>query len=113
MDFALTNGAIKELCERCPGHDIDKISQLFDTDDMIERLDNMSWFICILSKWGTKRATGSFDGALTAEDIDNLNMDELTELFQNAMGISKIDAAPTVSVKATEKKAKAAPKSKN
>lgn len=110
MNFALTNGAVKELCERCPNHDIEKVAELFETTDMIERLNNMEWFICILSKWGTKKATGSFDGALTMDDVDLMDITEIGELFNEAMKVFGNDAKPSSDVKSA-KKTKAAPKS--
>lgn len=109
MNFALTNGAVKELCERCPNHDIEKVAELFETEDMVERLDNMEWFICILSKWGTKKATGSFDGALTMEKADLMDINEIGELFAEAMKTFSTDAKPSSEVKPA-KKTKAAPK---
>lgn len=101
--FALTTGAVKELCERCPNHDIEQVSVLFDTEDLIERLDHMSWFICILSKWGTKKMTGSFEGALTMNDIDTMDINEIGDLFAEAMKIFGKDSKPSGDVESVKK----------
>lgn len=110
-NFALTNGALKDLATKCPSHDIDKVGQLFDTTDTVERLNNMAWFICVLNKWGEKRANGTFEGALTMDDIDAMEFDEIEVLFTQAMRVFKGDATPKTEVEPTSKKEEAAPRS--
>lgn len=110
--FAFTVGAIREVCERCPNHDIDKILDLFTEEDTIKRLDNMVWFICTLNKWGVFKETGSFDGALTENEILAMEMGDINEMFESAMASFKGDSTPEDETEPA-KKAEAAPKSKS
>lgn len=102
--FAFTIGAVKEICERCPDHDIERIQELFDENNYITMLDNMAWFICVLSKWSTFRETRSYDGALTEDDIMVMDMEEIKDLFNQAMAAFRNDKEPETEVKATGKK---------
>lgn len=109
LRFAMTLGALKELCERCPDNDIDKISTLFEGKNIVETMDNMVWFVLILNKWGTYKETRSFDGALTENDVYVLDIDEIQGLFDQAMSAFRKDKAPSMEVVPTGKK-EAAPK---
>ena len=108
LGFAMTLGAMKELIQRCPGGDIDKLDNLFDDDDIVKTLDNMAWFVCVLNRWYTFRETGTFDGAITEKQIFALNMDEVKDLFAVAMRQFRKDSSPETEVEST-KKTEAAP----
>lgn len=110
--FAFTVGAIKEVCERCPGHDIENIMTLFAEEDTVQRLDNMVWFICTLNKWGVFRETNSFDGALTENDIYKMDMGDVNDLFDVAMSAFNGDSQTETETE-PEKKDEAAPESKS
>lgn len=103
-NFAFTIGAVKEICERCPDRDIERIQELFNEDNYIDMLDNMTWFICVLSKWSVFKETRSYEGALTEDDVMVMDMDEIRELFDQAMGAFRKDKDPETEVKAVGKK---------
>ena len=105
--FAFTIGAIKDVCERCPDHDIAKIETLFRDDDYYTTLNNMIWFITTLNKWAVYKETRSFDGALSEEDILVMDMDEIKALFDDAMKAFRQDKEPQTEIEA--KKAEAVP----
>lgn len=109
--FAFTIGAIKDVCERCPDHDIARIDELF-SDDYYTTLNNMIWFITTLNRWAVFKETRSFDGALSEEDIMVMDMDEIKELFADAMKTFRNDSTPETEVEPT-KKAEAVPKTKS
>lgn len=90
--FAFTIGAIKEVCERCPNHDIENIADLFAEEDTVKRLENMIWFICTLNKWGVFKETNSFEGALTENDILKMEMSDINDLFDYAMSAFRGDS---------------------
>lgn len=108
-NFTFTIGAVRDICERCPDHDIARIEELFTEDNYVKTLDNMAWFICVLDRWGQKKATGSDEDALTVDDIMLMNMSEINELFADAMSAfrndqkSESEIAPTKKAKATSK----------
>ena len=108
-NFAFTIGAIREVCERCPDHDIDKLMDLFNEEDLIKRLDNMIWFICTLNKWAIYRDTGTFEGALTEDELLAMEMSDINEMFDDAMLSYAGDRQPETEIEPT-KKTKAAPK---
>lgn len=108
-NFIFTIGAIKDVCERCPDRDITRVEELFSDNDYVTTLDNMAWFISTLDYWGTKKTTGSAEGALTVDDIMLMDMKEIKELFSEAMTAFKNDQkseteiAPAKKTKATSK----------
>ncbi len=110
--FAFTIGAIKDVCERCPEHDIARIDELFSEDDYFTTLNNMIWFITTLNKWAVFKETRSFEGALTENDIMAMEMAEINELFGDAMATFKSDQKSETEIEPT-KKAEAVPESKN
>lgn len=109
--FAYTIGAIKEVCARCPDHDPERIGELFNENKYVELLDNMAWFISTLSKWSERRTHGSDEGALTEDDIMLMDMDEINDLFAQAMAAFKRDQKSETEIKPA-KKTKAVSKSK-
>ena len=109
--FTFTIGAVKEICERCPDHDIARIGELFDENDFVAMLDNMAWFISTLNRWSTKKATGSEEGALTEDDILLMDMEEVNKLFAQAMIAFNRDQKSETEIKPA-KKTKAVSKSK-
>lgn len=108
--FAFTIGAIKDVCERCPNHDIARIDELFSDDDYFTTLDNMIWFIVTLNKWAVFKETRSFEGALTDNDVMAMEMDEINELFSDAMATFNGDQKSDTEIEPT-KKAEAVPAS--
>lgn len=110
--FAFTIGAIKDVCERCPDHDIARVDELFSDDDYFTTLNNMIWFITTLNRWAVFKETRSFDGALSENDIMAMDMAEIQELFADAMSTFKNDSAPETEVEPT-KKAEAVPETKS
>lgn len=98
VGFAMTLGALKEICKRAPGGDIDRMNELFDSDNVVDALDNMAWFICVLNKWHTYKETRSFEGSLVEDDIYALNIDEIKELFSVALATFKQDTVPETEV---------------
>jgi hypothetical protein len=104
VGFTVTIGALKELIERCPDRDIEKITELFKGDDMIASLDHMAWFIAVLSRWHCYRETRTFDGAIDEADIYAMNTEEIQELFAEAMKTFRKDNTPTTEVTTTGKK---------
>ena len=106
--FALTIGAMKDICERCPDHDINQVEKLFSYDDYSTTLDNMVWFILTLNKWGVFRETKSFDGCLAEEEILAMDMNEINVLFAEAMSAFRNDGTPETEIEPT-KKAEAVP----
>lgn len=109
--FVFTIGAIKEACERCPDHDIERIEELFDENDMVSLLDNMAWFISLLNRWAVIKETGSADGALTEKQIMLMEMPEVKALFAEAMAAFKRDQQSETEI-TPAKKTEAASKSK-
>ena len=107
--FALTIGAMKDICERCPDHDINQVEKLFSYDDYYTTLDNMVWFILTLNKWAVYRETKSFEGSLTEGDVLSMDMAEINVLFTEAMSAFKSDGTPETEIEPT-KKAEAVPK---
>lgn len=107
VGFAMTLGAIKDLCQKAPGSDIDRVTELFDMDDMLGTLDNMAWFIMILNKWYVYKQTRSFEGMLTEDDVYAFEIDEIRALFADALATFKKDITPETEVEG--KKEKAAP----
>lgn len=85
MEFAFTIGTIKDVCERCPNHDLDRLGELFSGNDYTTLLDNMAWFISTLNRWAVFKETRSFDGALTVDDVMVMDMPEVMSLFDEAM----------------------------
>ena len=104
--FAFTIGTIKDVCERCPDHNLDRLGELFAGSDYPQTIDNMAWFICTLNRWAVFKETRSFDGALTEEDILVMDMPEVMELFDEAMAAFNEDKAPQTQI--VPKKADAA-----
>lgn len=110
--FAFTIGAIRDVCSRCPEHDIDRIEELFSDSDYIATLNNMVWFVVTLNKWAVYKDTRSFEGALTEDDVMAMEMDEINELFAAAISAFRNDQKTDTEIEPT-KKAKAVPKKKN
>ena len=79
--FAFTIGTIKEVCERCPNHDLDRLGELFSGTDYPATIDNMAWFICTLNKWAIFKETRSFDGAMTEDDVMAMDMPAIVEVY--------------------------------
>lgn len=109
--FAFTIGAVRDVCERCPDHNIERITELFDESDFVAMLDNMAWFISTLNKWSVLKETGSKDGALSIDDILLMDMDEVNDLFSQAMSAFNKDKSGETEIQPA-KKAEAVPKSK-
>lgn len=109
--FAFTIGTIKEVCERCPNHDLDRLGELFSGTDYPATIDNMAWFICTLNKWAIFKETRSFDGAMTEDDVMAMDMPEVMALFDEAMAAFNKDKKPETEIIA--KKEKAAQNGKN
>ncbi len=112
VGFAMTIGALKELAERCPEHDIEKIDVLFSSDDIVKTLDNMAWFISVLNRWYIYRNTKTFDGALEEADILAMDVDEVKALFGAAMRMFRNDSTPETQVEPV-KKPEAAPETES
>lgn len=110
-NFAFTIGAIKEVCERCPDHDINRLMELFNETDFIKQLENMTWFICTLNKWAVYKDTGSFEGALTEEDLLKMEMPDINAMFDEAMVSFAGDSKSETEVEPV-KKQKAVPSDK-
>ena len=102
-NFIFTIGAIKEVCERCPDHDIERIQELFNENDLVTLLDNMAWFISVLDRWTVKKETGSEEGALTSDDILLMDMKEVNALFADAMTTFKKDSKGETEIEPTKK----------
>lgn len=109
--FAFTIGAVRDICERCPDHDIERIGELFDEHDFVSMLDNMAWFISVLNTWSVYKETGSRDGALQIDDILLMDMDEVNALFAQAMAAFNKDQTSETEITGA-KKTKAVSKSK-
>lgn len=109
--FTFTIGAIKEVCERCPDHDIARIQELFNENDLVTMLDNMAWFISVLDRWTVKKETGTEEGALTIDDILLMDMEEINALFADAMAAFNKDSKSESEIEPV-KKTKAVSKSK-
>lgn len=109
--FAFTIGAVRDVCERCPDHNIEKIGELFDEKDFVTMLDNMAWFISVLNQWSVQKETGSREGALTVEDVLLMDMEEVNALFAQAMAAFNKDQKGETEITNT-KKAEAVSESK-
>lgn len=101
--FAFTIGAVKDLSDRCPAHDIDRLTELFENDNVGTTLENMAWFVHVLNKWYTYKTTRSFDGCLTEDDVLAMDVKEVRSLFDEAMISFRRDAKPTTEVEPTKK----------
>ena len=104
LEFAMTLGALKELSEKCPDKDIEKINTLFEGRNIVDTMDNMVWFVLVLNKWGTYKASRSFEGALTEDDVYSLEIDEIQGLFDPAMSAFRKDKTPSMEVVSNGKK---------
>lgn len=101
--FTFTIGAVRDICERCPDHDIERIGELFDEHDFVAMLDNMAWFISVLNQWSVFKETGSRDGALKVEDVLLMDMDEVNALFAQAMAAFNRDQKADTEITETKK----------
>lgn len=109
--FAFTIGTIKEVCERCPDHDLDRLGELFSGNDYPKTIDNMAWFISTLNRWAVFKETRSFDGAMTVDDVMVMDMPEVMALFDEAMAAFNKDKQPETEI--VQKKEKAAQNGKS
>lgn len=113
IGFAFTIGAIRDVCERCPDNDIERVRELFDDNqNMVSMIDNMVWFITVLNKWYVYKETGSFDGAVKESELLGMEMSEIRDMFDSAMLAMKQDKEPDTEIEPA-KKDMAAPSSKN
>lgn len=111
--FAFTIGTIKEVCERCPNHDLDRLGELFATNDYMKSIDNMAWFICTLNRWAVFKETRSFDGALQIDDVMAMEMPEVMALFDEAMATFNKDKKSETEIVPSKKAEAAQPNEKN
>ena len=101
--FAFTIGAVRDVCERCPDHNIERIGELFSDSDFVEMLDNMAWFISTLNKWSVLKETGSKEGALNIDDILLMDMAEVNDLFGQAMAAFNKDKSGETEIQPSKK----------
>lgn len=97
ITFIMNIRATKEIAALCPGRDISKIDQLFDREDLVEFLDNLTKIAIAMSR------NKQNEKPLTAEDIEELDITEMNELTQELRANFIRDKGTNVSVESIKK----------
>lgn len=111
IKFARTTWANIQLSKLCPGNEIGKLQELFETTDFAQQMESMISIILILKDAYDRRA--KFEDKdfepypLTREILENLDEEEISSLLNKAFETFGIDGETSVETKAKKtKKAK-------
>lgn len=108
IGFKRTVGAISDLTKIAPGGRVDRLGEIFNEENLGASLEGGAQFLSILNKWYEKSLIFVEDGytpdPIPVEWFLNLDMNEFTDLFNEAMKQFADDDVPTV--EAVEPKSK-------
>lgn len=100
IGFKRTVGAVSDLAKIAPGGRVERLSEIFNEENMGATLESGAQFLAILNKWYEKSLVFVEDGykpnPVPAEWFLNLDMEEFIELFNEAMKQFADDDIPTV-----------------
>lgn len=108
IGFKRTVGAVSDLAKLAPDGRVDRLGEMFSEDDLGLTLESGAQFLAILNKWYEKSLV--FENKdytpdpIPVEWFLSLDMDDFTELMNEAMKQFGID--DQVTVEATELKGK-------
>lgn len=108
IGFKRTVGAVSDLTKLAPDNRIDRLGELFNEDNLGLTLESGAHFLAILNKWYEKSLVfenkGYTPDPIPVEWFMSLDMDDFTELMNDAMKQFGEDDA--VTVEAVEPKSK-------
>lgn len=108
IGFKRTVGAVSDLAKLAPDGRIDRLGEIFNEENLGASLEGGAQFLAILNKWYEKSLVFTEQGytpdPVPAEWFMSLDMEEFTELFNDAMKQFTEDDIPTV--EAVEQKGK-------
>ena len=108
IGFKRTVGAVSDLAKMAPGGRVDRLSEIFSEENLGATIESGAQFLAILNKWYEKSLVFTEEGyvpdPVPAEWFMSLDMDDFTELFNEAMAQFSDDDKATV--EATELKGK-------
>lgn len=113
IKFARTTWANIQLSKLCPGNEIGKLQELFETNDFAKQMESMIKIILILKEAYDRRA--KFEDKdyepypLTEEMLENLDEDELSSLLNKAFETFGIDGETSVETKPKKSKKETSP----
>lgn len=115
IKFARTTWANIQLAKLCPGNDISKLNEIIETNDFVKQMDTMVSVVLIL-KESYDRRERYFNKdykapALTKEDLEMMNEDELLDLFNNSLEVFSRDGETTIETKTKKTKNAKSPSS--
>ena len=100
IGFKRTVGAVSDLTKLAPDGRVDRLSELFNEDNLGLTLESGAQFLAILNKWHEKSLVfedkGYTPDPIPAEWFLSLDMEEFTELMNEAMKQFGADDIPTV-----------------
>ena len=100
IGFKRTVGAVSDLAKIAPDGRIDRLGEIFSEENLGASLEGGAHFLAILNKWYEKSLVFTEQGykpdPIPADWFMSLDMDEFTELFNEAMKQFGIDDQVTV-----------------
>ncbi len=99
IKFHLNIRATKRIAALCPNRDIQQIDKLFDREDLVEFLDVIAEIAVAMS------LNSDNPEPLTADDIEELDFNELSELQNEMIAQFITDRGGHVQTEAIKKKA--------
>ena len=108
IGFKRTVGAVSDLAKIAPDGKIERIGEIFNEQNLGATIEGGAQFLAILNKWYEKSLVFTEQGykpdPIPVDWFMSLDMDDFTELFNEAMKQFSDDDIPTV--EATEPKGK-------
>ena len=96
--FKLTIGAVAEISAICPDGDIDRMTELFETNDIGQILESTAKVAIAMNKYADITAE-----PLTVDEIFALDMQGFKELQDELVSAYRGDSIPTVNAKSKKK----------
>ena len=100
IGFKRTVGSVAELSKLAPGGQIERLGEVFSTENLLLTVENGSKVLAILNKWYEKSLAfedpGYTPDPIPADWFLLLEMDEYTALINEAMERFNEDDKPTV-----------------
>ena len=108
IGFRRTTGAMRDMAKLAPGGDVNRFTEIFNEQNLGASIEGGAQFLSILNKWYEK-ALAFEDPGYTPDPVPEdfflmLDMEDFTELFNEAMKQFMEDDKTTVQAEAVKDK---------
>lgn len=101
-NFCMTVGAAKRIAKLCPEGKIENLNIVLSNDNTVEMVEKVTEILVILNEgYESKRAfeePGYTPDVLTVEELETLEIQELTKLQTEALRAARKDQKPDVEI---------------